>query len=72
MARKRVLTEHEEFEIMKLVLDKFLWVGTILLLVGLYVTIMHEITQGMWLIFSGGVVMLIFSWIVIKEFELLR
>ena len=72
MARKRVLTEHEEFEIMKLVLDKFLWVGTILLLLGLYVTIMHEITQGMWLIFSGGVVMLIFSWIVIKEFELLR
>jgi len=72
MARKRVLTEHEEFEIMKLVLDKFLWVGTILLLLGLYVSIMHEITQGMWLIFSGGVVMLIFSWIVIKEFELLR
>ena len=33
---KKRLTPSEEFEIMKLVLDKFLWLGVIIMAFGLY------------------------------------
>lgn len=69
---KRVLTEREEFEIMKLVLDKFLWIGTVLLGLGLYDIVVKQVITGAWLIVAGAVVMLAFSWLIIKEFELLR
>jgi len=69
---KRHLASHEEFEIMKLVLDKFLWVGTGLLVFGLYVVISKGLQDGFWYILSGAIVMLVFSWIIIKEFEAIR
>lgn len=71
-AGKRRLSGNEEFEIMKLVLDKFLWVGTGLLVWGLYVIITQGVQDGFWFILSGAAVMLIFSWIIIKEFEAIR
>jgi|GEM_PF-332227 len=69
---KRRLASHEEFEIMKLVLDKFLWVGTGLLAIGLYIIISKGLQEGFWFILSGAAVMLVFSWIIIKEFEAIR
>ncbi len=69
---KRRLASHEEFEIMKLVLDKFLWVGTGLLVFGLYIVISKGLQEGFWYILSGAAVMLVFSWIIIKEFEAIR
>lgn len=69
---KRVLTEREEFEIMKMVLDKFLWIGTVLLGLGLYDIVVRQVITGAWLIVAGATVMLAFSWLIIKEFELLR
>lgn len=69
---KRRLSEHEEFEIMKLVMDKFLWIGTALLGWGLFRSIAVDFTDGFWYILTGALVMLVFSWIVVKEFEQIR
>ncbi len=66
---KRRLTEHEEFEIMKLILDKFLWLGTALMGWGLYVTIAQGFLEGIYFIGAGAVIMILFSWITISEFE---
>jgi len=74
MARsvKRRLTEKEEFEIMKLVLDKFLWIGMIILGVGLYLSITESFKTGIWYIVAGAVVLVLFAWFIIKEFEFIR
>jgi len=69
---KRRLAAHEEFEIMKLVLDKFLWVGTGLMFFGLYKSIAETFMDGFWYILTGALVMLVFAWIIIKEFEAVR
>ncbi len=69
---KRRLSEHEEFEIMKLVMDKFLWIGTALLGWGLFRSIAVDFTDGFWYILTGALVMLVFSWIIVKEFEQIR
>lgn len=69
---KRRLTGTEEFGVMKLVLDKFLWLGTALMGWGLYKSIEVDFAHGFWFILAGALVMLIFSWVIIKEFEILR
>ena len=69
---KRRLAGHEEFEIMKMVLDKFLWVATALMGWGLYLSIASDISEGIWYIVAGALLMLVFAWIIIKEFEAIR
>jgi hypothetical protein len=69
---KRRLAGHEEFEIMKLVLDKFLWIGTALMGWGLYRSLAVDFKDGLWYVLAGAVVMLAFAWIIIKEFEQIR
>jgi len=66
---KRTLSEHEEFELMKLVLDKFLWLGTGLFGWGLYVTITQTFEEALYFILSGIVFVFLFAWILAKEFE---
>jgi len=66
---KRRLSEKEEFDIMKLVLDKFLWVGAAFMGWGLYKSISVAFTEGFWFIVTGAFIMLIFAWVIIKEFE---
>ncbi|MBD3303723.1 hypothetical protein GF343_01135 [Candidatus Woesearchaeota archaeon] len=72
MKSKRKLTEQEEFEIMKMVLDKFLWLGIVILGYGLYVSITNSFNTGIWYIVAGAVVLVLFAWFVIKEFEFIR
>ncbi len=69
---KRRLTHTEEFDVMKLVMDKFLWLGTAFVGWGLYQSIVDTFMNGIWFIASGAVIMLLFAWIIIKEFEHLR
>lgn len=69
---KRRLAGHEEFEIMKLVLDKFLWIGTGLMGWGLYRSLAIDVQDGMWFIVAGAIVMLAFAWVIVKEFEQIR
>jgi len=72
MKKKRRLAGHEEFEIMKLVLDKFLWIGAAFMGWGLYRSISYDFQDGFWYILAGALVMLVFSWVIIREFEQVR
>ncbi len=72
MKVKRRLTSSEEFELMKLVMDKFLWLGTALMGFGLYVAIAQNITNGLYYILAGAIVMVLFAVIVVREFERIR
>lgn len=72
MKVKRRLSQSEEFEIMKLVLDKVLWLGFIIMGYGLYVAFKGDINNGAYYLIAGAVVLIIFAWFVVKEFERIR
>lgn len=69
---KRRLSEHEEFEIMRLVLDKFLWLGTAFAGLGLYNIVVGRPQEGVLFIGAGIVFAALFGWIAVKEFEQMR
>ena len=69
---KRRLSEQQEFEIMKIVLDKFLWLGFGIMAFGLYQMYTSTISIGLSWIVAGAVILLIFTWIVVKEYEIIR
>ncbi len=70
MAGKRSLTAQQEFEIMKLVLDKFLWLGFIVMGWGMYQSIKDSaILPGLWYMIAGAVVLVLFMVIIVKEYE---
>jgi hypothetical protein len=57
---KKRLTSQQEFEIMKLVLDKFLWVGFALMLFGMYQMFASGIAVGLMWMLVGAVLLLLF------------
>ena len=71
---KRRLTESQEFEIMKLVLDKFLWLGFGIMAYGLLLMFNpNEVVQaGLAWIASGAIILLLFTWIIVKEYEIIK
>ncbi|MBS3113606.1 hypothetical protein J4448_00745 [Candidatus Woesearchaeota archaeon] len=69
---KRRLSEQQEFEIMKLVLDKFLWLGFGIMAYGLYLMSNSATQLGLSWMIAGAVVLFIFTWIIIKEYEIIR
>jgi hypothetical protein len=71
---KRRMTSDQEFQIMKMVLDKFLWLGFIIMAFGLYMMIRSPelIYKGFTLIIAGGIVLILFTILVVKEFEILE
>jgi len=69
---KRRLSGSEEFEIMKLVLDKFLWLGFGIMAYGLFRTLATSIEEGIYYIVAGAIVLLLFLVIIIKEYEFIR
>lgn len=69
---KRRLTGAEEFEIMKLVLDKFLWLGFGIMAYGLYKMLANTLAEGVYYIVAGIIVLLLFMIIVVKEYEFIR
>jgi len=75
---KKRLTQNEEFEIMKLVLDKFLWVGTLIMLYGFYVLIKpyelggKPLFDGILYVLAGAVVLVLFMILIVKEYEVIR
>lgn len=69
---KRQLSQNEEFELMKLVLDKFLWLGTGIAAFGLFTAFTQGFSQGVIYIAAGFIFFLLFAWIIIKEFEAIR
>ncbi len=70
---KKRLSEAQEFEIMKLVLDKFLWVGFILMGFGMYQMYINDTIQiGLSWIVAGAIILFLFSWLIVKEYEIIR
>jgi hypothetical protein len=70
---KKRMTADQEFEVLKLVLDKYLWLGTGIMIFGLYkIVIDPNIAQGVSLIITGTVLLLLFVWLIVREYEFLR
>lgn len=70
---KKRLTQSEEFEIMKLVLDKFLWLGFGIMAIGFYnvaVYGMARFSQGFGFMVSGCLLLGLAVLILVKEFEI--
>lgn len=72
MKIKRRLSQTEEFEIMKLVLDKVLWLGFIIMGFGLYKSFIGDLNDGVYYLIAGAVILIIFAWFLVKEFERIR
>ena len=72
---KKRLTQAEEFEILKLVLDKFLWLGLGIMGYGFYVLLTGQIDaliRGISFMFAGAVILMLFMFLLLKEYELVK
>jgi hypothetical protein len=71
---KKRLSPQQEFEVLKLVLDKFLWLGFGIMAFGLYFIIMQaqNIYQGFAFMIVGAIVLILFMMLLIKEYEIIR
>ena len=70
---KKQMTEDQEFQIMKLVLDKFLWLGFIVMGWGMYIAIRDTMMfPGLWYMIGGAVLLLLFLVLIVKEYEILK
>jgi len=67
--KKRHLTRQEEFELMKAMIDKLLWVGVFFLVFGAVEMVLKDFLMGFFIALSGCVIMLLFVWILTREFE---
>lgn len=57
---------------MLLVLDKFLWFGFGIMAIGLYYMFQTDINSGLALIIAGAVVLIIFLFLIVKEYEIIK
>lgn len=69
---KRRMTQQQEFDIMKMIFDKFLWLGFIMIVFGIYNIMMDAVKNGIaWMII--GILMLgLFLIIIVREFEIIK
>ncbi|MCB9362762.1 hypothetical protein H6504_04960 [Candidatus Woesearchaeota archaeon] len=70
---KKRLTQSEEFEIMKMVMDKFLWLGTVIMGYGLFKMFTEsDIANGIYFLVTGVIVLVLFVIIMVKEYEMVK
>jgi len=69
---KKKMTGQQEFEIMKLVLDKFLWLGFAIMTFGVYKMIESSLADGLYYLITGIVVLILFLVIIVKEYEIIK
>ncbi len=70
---KRRMTDQQEFEVMKLVLDKFLWLGFGVMGWGMYTAIRDSsVLPGLWYMIAGAVLLLLFLVLIVKEYEIIK
>lgn len=70
---KKKLSAQQEFEILKMVLDKYLWLGTGVMVFGLYkIVVDASYFQGFAWIAVGSILLLVFMWLIVKEYEILK
>jgi hypothetical protein len=70
--QKKKMTPEQEFEIMKLVLDKFLWLGFGIMAFGLYVIVSTADTvyKGFSFMIIGALILVLFMALILKEYEI--
>jgi hypothetical protein len=70
---KRHMTHDEEFQIMKIVLDKFLWLGVAIMAFGFYkmISLSESFTYGLTVLAAGAIILIIFMVILIREYNFL-
>ena len=67
---RKDLSDEQEFHLMTLVLDKFLWLGTILIGVGIYFMIRSEdVFEGVPYIGAGIGIIIVFGITIVRYFE---
>lgn len=73
MAKKK-LSAQQEFEILKLVLDKFLWLGFVIMAFGLYTIVVQaqNIFKGFAFMIVGAIILILFMMLLIKEYEIIK
>ena len=72
---KKRLTQSEEFEILKLVVDKFLWMGFAVLGYGFYLLVTgsaETFLRGVSFLFAGTVVLMLFMFLLVREYEVVK
>lgn len=69
---KRRLSEQQEFEIMKMVFDKFLWLGFGIMGYGLYLTFAMSVQIGMTWMIAGAIILFLFAWIIVTKYEIIK
>jgi len=76
MAKKvrKQLTSDQEFDIMKLVLDKFLWLGFGIMAFGLYVIVVQveNLFRGFAFMIVGAILLVLFMMLIVKEYEIMK
>ena len=68
--KKKRMSKQQEFEIMKLVLDKFLWLGFIVMGWGMYKSLTETFLSGVWYMIAGAILLIIFMIVIVKEYEI--
>lgn len=69
---KKKLTSAQEFEVMKLVLNKLLWLGFIVALFGLYEWYKVGIAEGIFPLIVGIVILIVFAVLLVWEYEIIK
>jgi len=71
---KRHLTRSEEFDILKLILDKFLWLGVGIMAYGFYrmVSLSPDVWYGLAVMVGGAVLLLVFMIILVREYHFMK
>lgn len=72
MVKKIRLTPEQEFDMMKLVMDKLLWIGTIILLYGLYILLTGgtaAILDSLEVLVFAAIVFVIFVVMLVRDYE---
>jgi hypothetical protein len=74
MKIKRHLTRQEEFDILKLILDKFLWLGVLIMAYGFYrlVSASEDIIFGLAVMVGGAILLFIFMTILVREYHFMK
>lgn len=73
-AKKKHLTADQEFQLMKVVLDKFLLLGVFIIALGLYLITAsaQDFLMSFAVLITGAVLLIIFSIILVKEYNFLH
>lgn len=67
---KTKFTPQQEFEMMKMVLDKLLWIGVAIILYGTYLmAVKADVIDSLLMIAAGIIVFIIFIVLLVRDYE---